>query len=411
MFYNKGVGKLYKKINIILLSATIVFCLYSTVLFLTVGQRGYDDVLVKLSEQFLKWKLTLSIYNLPVRDIANYYNNYYVYFGPLASLLLLPFVAVFKESVPQVSIGVFSMVVSFLTAFGIAKTFKFSKTDSLWLSVFFVFSTVLFSSSVINITAYQVESLGVPFMMLSLLLYLKKKNGFFIGLCIALAVLTRFTLFLGLVFFAFEFLQKRLTLKTLIFIIIPVVLALGILGFYNQRRFHSFFETGYNYSITKNDGPISGNFYYGDKNIIHIPANLYSMFVMAPEPVLLDHRGGMVLKFPYMQANPWGIAIWFTSPLFLFLLTSFKKGKYTWSALFATFFLSVPVFLWYSIGFAQFGYRYALDFMPFLFLLLLPCLSPKLSRSAVLLIIIGALFNCIFAESMWGVYPVLGIYH
>ncbi len=406
----KQIVFLKKNGKLILFILFSVFALYSTYLFLTSGQRGYDTVLVKLSEQFLKRKFALSIYNLPVRDVAAYFNNYYVYFGPLASLLLMPFVFLLGESVPQVSIGVFSMITSFVAIYFIAKHFKFDSLDSLWLSLFFVFSTVLFSSSVINITAYQVEALGAPFILLALAAYFYKKPSLLIGLLIGLAVMTRFTLMISLLFFFVELLQKRLSLKNFLFILIPVIIAILALGFYNNRRFHSFFETGYNYSITKNDGPISHNFSYGDKGLIHIPANLYSFLIMSPEPLLLKHDGGMVLKFPYLKASPWGIAIWFTSPLFLLLITNFKKGKYTLSAALAGFALSIPVFLWYSIGYAQFGYRYALDFLPFLFLILLSSLSPKLSKIAILLIIVGIVFNCIYTDSIWEIYPLFNIY-
>ncbi len=392
----------------LLLLATLLFCLYSSILFLTVGQKGHDDVLVILASQFLKWKLTLPTIGLPPRDIANYYSNFYVYFGPLSSLILMPFVFLFGKSFPQVSLGVFSLIASFLSVCLICLKQKFGKSDALWLGIFFTFSTVLFSSSVINITAYQVEALGVPFILFSLWAYFSGKKSLLTGLFLGLAVLTRFTLMLAISFYFFEFLQKRLSIKQLILICIPVILALGLLGVYNMRRFHSFSETGYNYSTTKEDLPIGANFKYGDKNIIHVPANLYSFLMLSPEPLKAQDLG-LVLKFPYFKFSPWGVAIWFTSPLFILLITKFKKGKYSVSAAAAAFFLSLPVFLWYSIGYAQIGYRYALDFLPFLFLLLLPSLSPKLTKTAIMLIIIGVIFNMIYTDSVWETYPLFNI--
>lgn len=402
--YLRTHGKLILFILLLLLS------FYATFLYLTVGQRGFDTVLVKLSDQLIKHNTALSIYNLPPRDVANYYNNYYVYFGPLSSIILTPFVLVFGESVPQVSIGVFAMVVSFIVVFFIAKKFKFDSLDSLWLSLFFVFSTVLFSSSVINITAYQVEALGVPFILLAIWAYLAKKNPLLIGIFVGLAIMTRFTLMFAVVFFFMELFYRRISVKQFVLILFPVILAISFLGLYNYHRFHSVFETGYNYTISLKDPPISHNLKYKDISITHIPANLYSFLIMSPEPLLKHNDGGFVLKFPYLKANPWGIAIWFTSPLFLSLPLQFKKGKYTISAISATIFLALPVMLWYSIGYAQFGYRYALDFLPFLFLILIPCLSPKLSKTALFLIAIGVIFNCIYIDSIWEIYPLFNIY-
>ncbi len=399
-----------KKWKELLLFVVIVICVFSTFLYLTIGQRGYDDVLVILSSQFLKWKISLPVIGLPPRDIANYFNNYYVYFGPLSSILLMPFVFVFGRSFPQISLGIFSLVASFASVFLISRKLKFERLDSLWLAVFFTFSTVLFSSSVINITAYQVEALGVPFVLLSLWAYFSKKNGVVVGLFLGVSVLTRFTLVLGLSFFIVEFFLKRMSLKYFMLIFIPVFLSLLFLGMYNNRRFHSYLETGYNYSTTKEDLPIGANFKYGDKSIIHIPANLYSFLVLSPEP-LKEKNDGLILRFPYIKFSPWGVAIWFTSPLFIFLITRFKKGRYTIPALIATILLSLPVFLWYSIGYAQIGYRYALDFLPFLFLLLIPSLSPKLTRSAIALIILGVIVNMVYTDSIWEIYPLFNILH
>jgi hypothetical protein len=401
--------KLLKKGRVILFSLLSILALYSTYLFLTVGQVGHDTVLVVLAQEFLKKNVALPIYNLPVRDISNYFNNYYVYFGPLSSILLVPFVFVFGERVPQVSIGIFSMITSFAAVYYIAKHFKFSNIDSLWLALFLVFSTVLFSSSVINITAYQVEALGVPFILLSLLAYFKKKNGLLIGLFIALALLTRVTLILAVAFFFIEVLQRRFTLRQFILLLIPIFLSLSLLGLYNMQRFHSVFETGYEYTISKTDPPIGLNFKYGEMSVSHIPANLYSFLIMSPEPLLME-GSGMVLKFPYLKANPWGIAIWYTSPLFLYLVLRFKRGTYTLSAGVTALLLAVPVFLWYSIGYAQFGYRYALDFLPFLFLLLLYSLTPRLSKTALILITLGVIFNCVYTDSIWEMYPLFSIY-
>lgn len=394
-----------KLILFVLLS---LFSLYSTYLYLTIGQRGFDKVLISLSTQFVNGHIALPIYNLPIRDIAAYYNNFYVYFGPLSSILLMPFAFFFKDTFPQVTIGVGSMVASFIAIYFISKKFKFSSLDSLWLSLFFVFSSVLFSSSVINITAYQVEALGVPLILFSIWTYLSKKHSLLIGLFIGLAVMTRITLILGVVFFFFELLQKRFSMKQFLFMLIPIIIALSLLGTYNNRRFHSVFETGYNYINSINEAPLGENLKYGDKNIIHIPANLYSFLIMAPEP-LKEKGSAFILKFPYLKLSPWGVAIWFTSPLLLLLLCKFKKGTYTISAALASIALALPVFTWYSIGYAQVGYRYALDFLPFIFLLLIPSLSPKLSKTAILLIILGVIFNCIYTDSIWEIYPLFNI--
>ncbi len=405
LFYHlKGRGKVYLFVFLFLLS------IFTTFLYVPAGQKNWDKSLVLLSEQFLRRKISLPVNEfVPVADIADYKYNFYLYFGPFPTIFLMPAVAIFGKEFPQYFIGIFSMIVSFILIYSISRKFKFDKLDSLWLSLFFVFSSVLFSSSVMNISAYQVEVLTVPLMLFSLNEYLGKKRGIIIGVFLALAVLTRFTLILGVIFFIVEFFKKRLTLRQLSLISIPFLVSIILLGLYNQRRFHSFFETGYSYNRILGAFPLSENLKHGTVSVAHVPANLYNFLVKSPEP-LLGQEHGFFLKFPYLTASPWGMAIWWTSPLFLLLIVKFKKNKYTLPAILTTLALAVPVFSYYSIGYIQFGYRYALDFFPFLFLLLIPSLSPKLSKTAIALIVIGVLFNLIYSDSLFGIYPLLNMF-
>lgn len=395
----------YKKILFIILLA---FSIVSTYLILiTAAKYNWDISLNLLAMQFLKGHISLEpTLDLPVGDISIFNGKYYIFFGPLASILLMPAVAIFGKSFPQVALGIIGLIVSFFAVYSISKSFKFNKIDSLWLSLFFVFSTVLFSTSVINITSYTVEAIGVPLILLALAEYFSKKRPLVIGFFLGLAILTRVTLILAVAFIFIEFLRKRLTKKQLGLILIPVMVFGVFYGSYNYLRFGSFIETGYGHYI-QTPYPLSKNYDHGEKGLIHLPANLYSFFIKPPDP-LLYFKDGFTFKFPYLKADPWGIAIWFTSPLFL-LLFRFRRNLYYMPSLITTITIAIPIFTWYSVGFAQFGYRYALDFLPFLFLMLIPSLQPKLSKIAILLIIIGVIFNCVYITSLWDEYPLFGI--
>ena len=401
---------LLKNKRLVLFIILLIFSVFSSYLILTTSQIfNSDKHLVLLAEQFTKKHIALLPDKyLPLGDISDYYSNFYLYFGPLPSIILMPFVLIFGKNTPQVILGILSMIISFFTIFSISKYFNFKKLDSLWLSLFFVFSTVLFSASLINISAYQVEVIGVPLILLSLWAYFSKKNPIWIGVFIALAVLARPTLILAFVFFLFEFIQRRINAKQVLLILFPIIIACLVFGLYNQRRFHSFFETGYKYSISLKTYPLFLNLRYGYMSPVHIPANLYSFLIMPPEPLII-HENGLTLKFPYLKANPWGMAIWYTSPLFLALLYKFKRGKYILSSVATAFIISIPIFLYFSVGFSQFGYRYALDFLPFLFIILLYALNKKLTNFDIALITLGVIFNCIYITSLWNVYPLFGI--
>jgi hypothetical protein len=46
-----------------------------------------------------------------------------------------------------------------------------------------------------------------------------------------------------------------------------------------------------------------------------------------------------------------------------------------------------------------------LDFLPFMFLLLLPNLGGKPGKLDKALIITGVVFNCVYLASLWNIYP------
>jgi hypothetical protein len=398
--------------KLLLFVVLIIFALVSSALiFITAAKYNWDYSLSLLADQFLHKHISIApAKDMPLGDISSYGGRFYLYFGPLPSIVLIPFVFLFGKNFPQILIGILSLVISFFAIYSISKSFKFKSIDSLWLSMFFTFSTVLFSSSIINISAYQVEAMGVPFVLLALMEYFSKKRPFLIGIFLGLAVATRVILILVVVFFVVEFFQKRFSLRQLVLFFIPVIIFALSVGGYNFVRFHSVFDSGYTHSIALNSFPLSRNMDHGYTSITHVPGNLYSLLVMSPKPLLIDEKGGFVLKFPFLKADPWGMAIWYTSPLFLYLLFKFKTFKYTLSAVITVVLVSIPILTYFSIGFAQFGYRYVLDFLPFLFLLLIPSLQPKLSKKAITLIALGVIFNCIYITSLWGVYPILGLH-
>jgi hypothetical protein len=96
--------------------------------------------------------------------------------------------------------------------------------------------------------------------------------------------------------------------------------------------------------------------------------NFYYLFLKSPEVVTI--QGTLVGKFPFIMYNPWGMSILFTSPMLLWVLKAPFKNKQVFYAS-ITICLSLLFILGYwGTGYSQYGYRYSLDFHPFLFLIL-----------------------------------------
>lgn len=365
-----------------------------------------DKHFALLADSFLKNDLFLNPINLPTGDYVDFFAKQYLFFGPLPSILLVPFVAIWGKFFPQIFLSIVSLMVVYLSAFKLCTKFKFSKPDSLWLANFFVFGTVYYFVSLINISAYIVQAVGTAFLFLSILEYFTKRRFAVIGVLVAAAGATRITLFGITIFFALEIIRiyKKNLLKPIIYLLIPILISMAFLGIYNYKRFNSYFDTGYTRNVSVLDKDYY-NYRYGWFSPVHIPANLYALLFMGPEPV---RKGDveLVLEFPFLKANGFGMAIWLTSPLFIYLIRA-KREPYTFSAVIGIIVLLFPSLIYMGIGASQYGYRYSLDFLPLLFLILLSAFKKGLPEFAKILIAAGIVFNCFYMLSIWNSYPLL----
>ena len=113
------------KNRVILFILLFLFTIYSSVLiFTTAAKYNSDKSLSLLAGQFLKGHISLiPDRNLPLGDISIYSGKYYLYFGPLSSVILMPFVAFFGKNFPQIIIGIGSLAVSFFAIYSISQSF------------------------------------------------------------------------------------------------------------------------------------------------------------------------------------------------------------------------------------------------------------------------------------------------
>ncbi len=398
-----------KVIEWVILFSILGFCIYASVKTyyavipdkVTIGNH-----LGLLAESFSKGQVFLNPINRPTTDIVDIGGRQYLYFGPFPSLILTPIFLLFGYS-DQTLLGFSSLIITFLSIVFITRKLNFAIQNSIWLGIAFCFSTVFFGVSILSLSSWVIQAVGVAVTILALAEFFYKKRPIVIGFLIAAAGLTRIGLYVGSIFFLIMFLNDRNRLKNIVLLLLPIFLSLLLLSAYSHKRFRSWFETGYKYQSTALSYPMSKNIIPGLISLTHVPTNLYVLLFKAPDPVL-EPYGGFVLKFPYLKADPWGMGILFTSPIFLFLI-SLKKNKYFYPLFITTVLLAIPSLVYFGIGYSQFGYRYSLDFLPFLFLLLLTGLKGELQLRHKLFIILGAIFNCLYLGSVFGVYPLFNL--
>jgi hypothetical protein len=307
-------------------------------------------------------------------DSVLWNGHYYWPLGPFPAVLLMPFMAAADFLKMPFNIGGLQLVIValiFWLVYRLARKF-FSQDDAGWFAIAFTFASAFLWIAVSPRYGYFPYTITVAAIFAAILEYTGKKRWWLIGLFMAIAVATRTTAGLGILFFIGDITlvcerSFREKLKSLVKLLIPFGVSVILLGVYNYLRFGDPFQAGYSLQILTNPA-LSQARDYGLFNLIHIPGNLYYFFLAAPLPVLKDSIS-QVLTFPFIKANPWGMGIIFVSPYLLYLFLLSYKDRISRLLIATSIIIAIPIFTYYGIGIVQLGYRYALDFMPFVYFL------------------------------------------
>jgi|SRR3989344_50610 len=354
-----------------------------------------------LANSFLNGKLFFLTQPLTWNDTTFFNGNYFWPLGPFPSIVLTPFVYVsnlFGIFFSQGYLQFFIVVGVFLLIQRIAKTLKYSTNDAFFWAFAFCFASVFLGVSVVPYSWYFSQVITVFLMFLSLYEYLTKKRYFFLGITTALIYLTRSSAALVVVLFLLDiFVLNKEKIKSkladLAKLTAPIILAVVLLFNYNYARFGNIWEIGYSNQMIPEETAKARE--YGIFSLAHLPGNLYYFLLAAPTPVFRD-KLSHVLALPYIFNNPWGVGIIFTSPYLIYLFFINYKEQLLKILLITSGVIAIPIFLYYGIGFRQFGYRYSLDFLPLLFLILIKGYKDKhnkLSLSFKTAIITSSIFN------------------
>ncbi len=336
-------------------------------------------------------------------DFTYYKGHWYVAFPPLPAVLMLPLVAIFHLSYQSLitlffsvgmgilNIWLMQLVLQRLVRRNLLSTY-FSTTT--WLLVFFAIGTELLYTTMKGSVWFVAHVVATTFLLLYIYEMLGKQRAWLAALLLGLASLSRSTTLLAFPFFLFwTFAQERkrpfVLLRQWVTFggVLGVVLAVMLL--YNYARFGSLLNFGYN---GMNVNPLVGDSLhsYGQFSIHFLAIN--TRFMLFEPPKLLK-------VFPYVTFNPFGTSIFLTMPALLFAFLGFRRREQHWFAasLLAGCVLPVAaVLLYFNTGWYQFGYRFALDFLPFLFLLAALGMAERPRWPEKTLIVLSVLVN------VWG---------
>lgn len=371
-------------LNMLIVSFSLLFCF-------NVLQKTGEQQFVYLANSFLHGKLYFLQSPGTWNDTTLYYGRYYWPLGPFPAIVSIPFVFFFGNNFNQGYIQFFLNLINFFLLYKIAYKILRNSNSSLWISFAYIFASPYLLVGMVPWSWWFAQVVGTTLILLSIYEFLSNRRWLLIGTYISLAGLTRFSLFSLMLFFVIFILtqsSKDKKIKNSVMFLFPICIGGLFLSGYNYLRFNNFLENGYSFSIVHLK-QLATNREFGLWSFIHFPANLYYLFLKGPEAVFIP--GTKILKFPYIYPDTWGMSIFFTSPFFLWISkVSWKKIEVKLAGL--TVLVSLFILLgYYGIGVNQFGYRYGLDFYPFLFIIL--CYSFKRSISLLLkTVIVGSFF-------------------
>ncbi|MEK7526062.1 MAG: hypothetical protein AAB546_01125 [Patescibacteria group bacterium] len=349
--------KLITKIKLIAVAGFILsFAIY---LFTSAGNTPYD-YFTRLSDSFVQGKYYLQEGPPWLSElIPAGPKKFYVVYPPMPAIAAIPFRLVFQQSFHQQYLahlfGAGIVAITILISWTTKKDTKLAVWSGLLASV----GTIMWFLSSVGSSWYLGQISAAFFMMIAIYESLNKKRPFVIGVFLGAAFLSRIHTIIAFPFFLYVLFGKDWFKKYFL-------LGLGVLPFilfnfyYNFIRFGTILDQAY-FILPKLLGEENRPwFIHGVANPIYIPNNIKAMFWTFPK--ILD-------KFPFIQPSWAGLAIWITTPAFIYAFFAHLKDKINLLAWVSIFLVFLIVASHGGTGWAQFGYRFAVDFYPFLIFL------------------------------------------
>jgi len=402
----------------------VFLAIYGLTAGISLNRHSLAPHFIYLAESFLHGHLDLVHVPAPPYDLTPFEGGWYVSFPPLPALLMLPPVALHGLAVSDVA---FSVVVGALNVplfyvvlmrFTIRHS-QFSIRNSqlgIWLCVLLGLGTPLWYCAALGSVWYTAHVTAVTCLCLYALEVLGQNRPLLAGLWLGLGFLARppvllaFPFALGLRETQSSAVWKpRLRENGRFLLLLALGMAPALLGqaAYNWARFGSPLEFGYHWM--NSPGPLlERQTTWGQFSLHFVAENLYTMSVRPPLLSLAPF---------HIEPDPWGMGLLLTCPALLLVLSTGKglalfpplsppmEGRERSLRLglwLSILLVQLPSLLYFNTGSYQFGYRFALDWLPLGVLLVMLSTDGKLRWWGKMLIVVSALMH------LWGVlwmYP------
>lgn len=280
-------------------------------------------------------------------------DKYYVVYPPMPAALAAPLVLFFGPNFEQRYLA--HLVGAAIVALTMAVAWKIKKDKKLaiWSGILVGFSSIIWFLASDGSAWHLGQITAAFFLTAAILESLGAKRPILLGALLGAAYLSRLPTILALPFFLVALWPQKDFKKYLLFLagVTPFVVANAL---YNFTRFGVFWDKGYLLIPNVLNEP------WYEKGIFHlsyIPRHLEIIFGALPKKIN---------EAPFLIPSWRGLAIWITTPAFIYVLAANIKEKIVKASWLVIILISLVIFSHGTTGFAQFGYRFAVDFYPFL---------------------------------------------
>jgi hypothetical protein len=254
-----------------------------------------------------------------------------------------------------------------------------SLREDLALTALFAFGTAYYYTAVQGTVWFAAHVVACALIAVYLLWALDARRPVLAGCALGLAFMTRPTTLLLGVFFVlsalaasrrpqagsperlrdlFSGLDLRAALGKLALFALPLAVTFAVAMWLNAARFDDPFEFGHNHLKIRWRSRIET---WGLFNYHYLGRNLGVMLASLP---------WLTAKAPYVMISRHGLALWVTTPALLLVLWPRRTSLLTTSLALAAGAVALANLCYQNSGWIQFGYRFSLDYAPFLFALL-----------------------------------------
>jgi hypothetical protein len=286
---------------------------------------------------------------------------------------MMPFAAIWGYDVNDVLVTLLFGALNAVLLFWLLELLRLrghsarTRRDNAWLTILFAFGTVAFFSSIRGEVWFSALVFGVTFNLAYMIAALDLRYPIIAGLMLGLGMATRTPIAFCVVFFAWQLFlpgnrwrsdRWREILVTGLKFALPV-LGIGVLlMLYNAARFDSPVEFGHVYLT---GGPAQRIREHGLFSTWYLNGNLSAALTNLPR---------LSAEAPYLLVTKHGLGILFTTPVLWLLLRPAAQPPIRRALWLAVACAAIPGLLYQNSGWEQFGYRFALDYFPYLMALL-----------------------------------------